>query len=208
MERLKSNWHGVVGFILALGIVGLAGGVICSPCLLSLAGLAVLSDFLAETPYALPTLPPIPTARATPPPTPTPTPLALGEYASLEGGLRLAVTQYEATQVCPDGLRQASEGAELILIQVDVENATSDVAVEIPHMVFMLLRNGNIITRDWEADCLYTEDSLGNACWEWGGKLYPGVSCEGWVAFEVPEGMSPEQLVVDGPGGSRWRLEP
>jgi hypothetical protein len=40
--------------------------------------------------------------------------------------------------------------------------------------------------------CRYDEEALGNACWKWYGELYPGVMCEGWELFEVPEKMQIE----------------
>jgi hypothetical protein len=210
MGWVRRNWHVPLGVALAFGLIGVCVAYyVCLPvgCL---TGAASLLQFAEMTPESH--LLPSPTFTSIPTPTPTattrPTALGLGESATMQEGLRIAIIEYQTTHTCPDGRTQAPEGAKLIVIQVRLENAGGDVAAEIPNMVFMLLRNGAIVTRDWEASCLYADDSLGNACWEWGGRLYPGVSCQGWVAFEVAEAINPEELLVDGPGGARWRLGP
>ena len=57
--------------------------------------------------------------------------------------------------------------------------------IEIPSIDFFL--NDYPTGLGSGGDCRYDDQSFGNACWQWNGKLYPDVTCEGWILFEVPE---------------------
>lgn len=174
---------------IALGIIlGGLGLAACYVCVVVLGIGAFLlpasKPFLTPTAHTLPSMAtPMPTLPI-PTPTATPIPLfAVGESAQWDG-LSLAVTSYEVTHTCPDGYGKPAEGAKFVIVRIQACNTSTDV-IEIPFFEFEL--NGYQSGLGAGLPCRYNEEAFGNACWQWGGKLYPGVSCEGWVLFEVPE---------------------
>ena len=182
-----------------LGVLGLAACSVCALLVLGMGGLSLISGPVAHytpsdlTPTTARMLPPmatslplLPTSTATAIPTPTATPIppfAVGESAQWDG-LSIAIISHEVTHTCPSGDGKPAEGAKFIIIYVQVRNTSSDV-IEIPSFQFEL--NSYQSGLGAALPCRYSEEAFGNACWQWSGKLYPGVSCEGWELFEVPE---------------------
>jgi hypothetical protein len=199
IEWVRQNWHVLLGAVLAFGVVGLVGTVICSPCWLSLVGLSAFSEFAAETPYAF--LSPTPT----PAPTQTPTPLAVGEFVTWGEGIRIGITEYSPDDACGTGWGEPAEGAKFIGIRVYAENVNQEVPLSVPSLYFTLLRDGNEIATGQTGTCTY-EDA-----WAWQGeRLFPNVSSEGWEVFEVPQALNTEEALVRAEsrdfGTVYWRL--
>lgn len=138
--------------------------------------------------------PSLPNPTDTPLPLPTPTVtsvplLTVGEGVQWDG-LSLSITNYEVTHTCPDGYDgQSAEGARFIVVYVTASNISSNV-LEIPSLRFRL--NGYESGLGAGLPCRYNEEAFGNACWQWGGELYPDVTCKGWELFEVPENLALE----------------
>jgi hypothetical protein len=182
-----------------LGVLGLAACAVCALFVLGMGGLFLISEPVAYyTPSDLtPTIarmlsptaaspPSLSTSTATEILAPTTTPIppfAVGESAQWDG-LSLAIISHQVTHICPGGDGKPAEGAKFIIIHVQARNTSTDV-IEIPSFAFEL--NGYQSGLGAALPCRYNEESFGNACWQWSGKLYPGVSCEGWELFEVPE---------------------
>jgi hypothetical protein len=137
----------------------------------------------------------------------------MGEWVQRDG-LSLSVTQSEATHACPDGFGgKPAEGAKFIVINVAARN-TGDNVIDMPSLHFEL--NGYQSSLGTTGACLYNEKAFGNVCWQSSGKLYPGVTCEGWELFEVPESLDLRSATVRGKVDevgtgtvdiAEWRLE-
>ena len=167
---------------------------------------------------AMPTSTATATATATVTPTPTATPipvLSLGQVITF-AGLSHSVTRYEEADTCPNGYDKPDEGAKLVVLWVRSENTSSDY-MEVPSLDIKLLQNGIEIGRDAGGiPCRYDDRAWGNACWQWGGDIWPGVSCEGWEAFQVPTATEVQGLVAEtrfhywlGQSAlAQWRLAP
>lgn len=213
-DWMRENWHVAVGVILALGIIAVTATIVCLPCLASVVGLRALSSFPSETPYTRPSATATASATATPSRTPTPVPLRIGDFATWGQGIKIGITEYSVTHACPGGYGEPAEGAKFIVIRVYTENVNQKTALNVPSLMLTLLDAGTVVGRDAGGlPCRYDEDAWGNACWQWGGKLYPDASCEGWEVFEVPENLRPEETIVRvtahyGAGTASWRLGP
>jgi len=118
-------------------------------------------------------------------------PLAIGEWAQW-GGLALSVTRYETMYTCPGGYGRSAEGAKFVIIWVAARNVSNDV-IKVPSLSFKLDGYQSGLTG---TPCRYNKEAFGNACWQWSGKLYPDVTCEGWVLFEMPEKLALEEARV------------
>ena len=209
MDWVRQNWHVVVGVVLAFGILGIASIVVCSPCLISVLGLNALSDALAETPYPFPSPRTTSTPTVTPSPTPIPGSLPVSEFVTWGEGIRIAITEYTPDNPCAVSLFDSgpAEGAKYIAIHVRAENVNQEVPLRVPPVSFTLLRDGREIARGRAGTCGLQE------AWEWqSDQLFPNVSREGWVAFEVPQALNPEEAVVRVEswdfGPVYWRLGP
>ena len=136
--------------------------------------------------------------------------LAIGEWVQW-GGLALSVTRYETTYTCPGGYGRSAEGAKFVIIQMAARNVSNDV-IKVTSLSFKLDGYQSGLTG---TPCRYNKEAFGNACWQWSGKLYPDVMCEGWVLFEVPEklALGEARVRISGRkfGGeldiAEWRLE-
>jgi len=121
----------------------------------------------------------------TSPVTPSPTAIPLLSFGdSVQwAGLSLAITRYEVTQTCPGGSGKPADGAKFVIVYVQALNASADV-IEVPSLQFQL--DGYESGLGAGFPCRYNDQAFGNACWQWSGKLYPEVACEGWELFELP----------------------
>lgn len=154
-------------FKIALGIfLGLLAAGLCAACIffvVSLGGLAYLGS-LIESPELL-----------------TATPIS-GHITKCED-IGLSVESYRVSETCPDGSGQPAQGAKFAIVEMKAVNFTNDI-LSLPSIEFRL--------NDFESglgstgSCLYDENAFGNACWQSSGKLFPGISCQGWELFEVP----------------------
>lgn len=177
----------VIGLLAVAVMVCVGGGLIG---LVQVAKTPSPPSLRLTRPAALPLA--SPTWLPTPLPAPSPTPLVLGGQVEWRG-LALGVTRQEVTRTCPGGEGQAAEGAKFVIVQVVARNVSTDV-IEIPHLDIEL--NGYQSGLGAGLPCRYNQEAFGNACWQWSGKLYPDVSCEGWLLFEVPEKLPLEQATV------------
>jgi hypothetical protein len=134
---------------------------------------------------------------------------------SYRGGLAIIVKNYEVVQKCRGYGEGPAKGSKLVYVWVTIRNVSDDI-VELPSF-FLELEGLKESSKSFGGKvCRYDEKALGNACWEWHGKLDPGVICEGWELFEVPERMQIEgrhvKVSVSSFGKTayevgRWRLE-
>ncbi len=190
---------------IAIGIfLGLLFAGLCALCLFvtaSLGGLSLLGDAIESldisTPFYLF-------------PTESPEPGHIRKCDDL--GLRLM--NYSESNECPGGFGSPAEGAKFIIASVVNKNFTDEV-IHLPTIDFQL--NGYESGLGVGRDCLYNNEAFGNSCWQWGGKLYPGVSCDGWILFEVPVSFDPYQANLhatfsdyetDIQCEAQWPLEP
>jgi len=158
------------------------------------------------------------TATPTKTPTVTPTPipeLEVGEGVLYEG-IEHTLYTYQVATICPNGYDRPDLGAKLVVLWFRSKNV-SDSLQEMPYTDLRLLKNGVEVGVDAGGiPCGYNAEAWGNACWQWSGRLWPGVSCQGWEVFQVPEALEvmgtvveaylhrwPEQGVY-----AAWRLEP
>jgi hypothetical protein len=201
MERIRQDWHVLLGIVLAFGVLGLVGTVICSPCWVSLMALSSLSEFAAETPYAFPS--PSPTSA----PTQTPTPLALGGSVRWGEGIQIGITEYSPEDPCGTGWGEPAEGARFVGIRVYAENTNQEIPLSVPSLYFTLLRDRNEIATGETGTC-----SSEDAWTSQPTRLFPNVSSEGWVVFEVPQAFDAEQALVCAEswdfGSACWHLGP
>lgn len=128
--------------------------------------------------------------------------------------LGLSFLEYSESGVCPGNFGEPAEGAKFIIATIANKNYSNDV-IEIPSIRFRL--DGYESGLGSGGDCLYDSESFSNSCWQWGGKLYPGVSCEGWILFEVPISFDPNEGIIsasfydyetDLNCEAQWPLEP
>jgi hypothetical protein len=153
---------------IALGIfLGLLVAGLCAVCIfftVSLGGLAYLGSLIES-----------PTVEATP--------TTISGYIRQCDDLGLSVVSYRISETCPDDSGQPAQGAKFVIVKMKAVNFTNDV-LSLPSIEFRL--------NDFESglgstgNCFYNENAFGNACWQSNGKLFPGVSCQGWELFEVP----------------------
>jgi hypothetical protein len=90
----------------------------------------------------------------------------------------------------------------------------SDDYRDVPYLSCRLLREGTEIGQSAWGLCeeLWDSHSWDNAC----GTLWPGISCEGYKAFQVPEATQVQGLVAEGQfhywngpdATASWLLEP
>jgi hypothetical protein len=192
---MKDSLKIAIGII--LGVLGLLACFTCAVLILSAVGLAALSSaiqpFSPTAPIAspthlisLPTIAPstaLPTNTSVVTPTATAIPvLSLGETIKW-GGLSITVRSYEVTQTCPGGDGRPADGAKFVIIYVQASNSGMDV-IDIPSLKFKVAQYESGLGAG--LPCQYNDQAFGNACWQWSGKLYPQVACEGWELFEVP----------------------
>ncbi len=127
---------------------------------------------------------------------PTPPLLAktvvVGESANI-GVLRLGVLAYNETAECPEGGGRPAQAAKFVIVQASARNDGAE-PIDLPRIRWTL--------DTYEAglgaghSCRYNQRALGNACWVSGGRLFPGAECEGWLLFEVPEGLAIESAKI------------
>jgi hypothetical protein len=208
---MKDSLKIALGII--LGVLGLAVCSICAFSLVTTGGIALIGASLpsehpsSEPPTQAVVLTPIVGAPLPPelPPsalptetivlTPQPTtvvPIQVGQWAQW-GNLALGVTSFQVSDTCPGGSGNPPPGAKFVVVQVGARNDGQDV-LDLPSLVFDLA--GYASGLGTSGDCRFNEEAFGNACWQWTGKLYPDVSCEGWELFEVPEGLSVNDAIL------------
>ena len=165
-------------FKIALGIFfGLLAAGLCAVCVLctvSGGGLAYLDSLIESSTKEV-----------------TPTPVS-GHIKKCDD-LGLSVKSYRVSETCPDGFGQPAEGAKFIIVEVKAVNFTDDI-ISLPHIEFRL--NNFESSLGSSGDCLYNENAFGNACWQSSGKLFPGVSCQGWELFEVPASFNVSTAIL------------
>jgi hypothetical protein len=106
-------------------------------------------------------------------------------------GLAIIVKNYEVVLTCRGYGEGPAQGAKLVYVWIAIRNVSDDI-VKLPSF-FLELEGLKESSKSFGGKvCRYDEKALGNACWEWHGKLDPGVMCEGWELFEVPEKMQIE----------------
>jgi len=157
-----------VSFKIALGIfLGLLAACLCTACVFFIVsgGLAYLFGSSIES--------------STEEITPTP----VSGHINKCDDLGLSVESYRISETCPDLSGQPAEGAKFIIVEVRAVDFTDDI-ISLPYIEFRL--NNFESGLGSTGDCLYNENAFGNACWQSSGKLFPGVSCQGWELFEVP----------------------
>ena len=162
----------------------------------------------------------VPTA-AEPQPMPTraPTLFALGGRLTLlthEQPFDIVVLDVSEPDTCPDGRSKADPGAKLVLLTISTENVGDDYD-ELPPLVFRLVQDDDEVGVDASPrPCPADEQAWRNACWQMAaGGLWPGVSCQGWLALQVRLGATVEQLAAEAYLADdedeplvRWRLGP
>ena len=145
--------------------------------------------------HEMPTLPSPRIAGGTVPPETLPDlprTVALGESVKV-GALRVAVLAYVETDKCPEGGGRPAQGAKFVIAQASARNDGAEV-IDLPRIHWMLdsydagLGAGH--------SCRYNQRAFGNACWVSEGRLFPGAACEGWLLFEIPEGVATESTKV------------
>ncbi len=178
-----------------LGVLAILACLACGFIILSVGGAAMLSSYITPLPTAENFSTAIDLFAATPTPVVTPTPIVpifIGEWAQWDG-LSLSVKEYQTTQACPGNYGQPAAGAKFVIAQVTARNASTDV-IDMPSLKIQL--NSYESGLGASLDCRYDQEAFGNACWQWSGKLYPDVICEGWVLFEVPADMSLQNAII------------
>jgi hypothetical protein len=121
--------------------------------------------------------------------------MALGDTFQFEG-LQHSIVSYNETDTCPNGSDKADEGAKLVVLWIRSENVSNDYR-DMPSLDLRLLRDGIEIGKDAGgcSPCCYDSRTWGNACWP---GLWPGVACEGWEVWAVPEATQVQGLVAEG----------
>lgn len=169
-------------FKIAFGIfLGLLAAGLCAACIFftaSFGGVAYLISLIESLEYSTPISPGIflePTLDITQTPVP-------GHIKQCDD-LGLSIESYRVSETCPNGLGQPAEGAKFVIVEIRAINFSDDV-ISFPYIEFLLddYQTGLGST----GDCTYSDEAFGNACWQSGGKLFPGVSCQGWELYEVP----------------------
>ena len=165
-------------FKIALGVfLGLLAAGLCAVCIfftISFSGLAYLFSSI-DVPGSTPVSPDFslyPTLSATSTPVPG--------YIKQCHDLGLSIESYRVSETCPDSLGQPAEGAKFVVVEIKAVNFSDDV-ISFPYIEFRL--DGYQSGLGSTGDCRYNNEAFGNAC---SGKLFPGVSCQGWELFEVP----------------------
>jgi hypothetical protein len=127
---------------------------------------------------------------------PTPSLLAqtvvLGESAKV-GALRLAALAYSETDKCPDGGGRPAQAAKFVIVEASVRNDGTEI-MDLPRIHWTL--DSHEASLGAGHSCRYNQRAFGNACWTSAGRLFPGAECEGWLLFEVPEGLAVESAMI------------
>jgi hypothetical protein len=110
-------------------------------------------------------------------------------------GLAILVRSYEIASKCREYGNGPAEGSKLVYVWIVVRNISKDV-VKLPSFLVELEGIKEPSKSFGGSVCRYDKKALGNACWNWHGNLDPGVMCEGWELFEVPEKMRVEGRYV------------
>ena len=193
---------------IALGVfLGLLAAGLCALCLLfvvSIGGLNILSEELESFEE---TIEPQQFSTETP----------IHGHIEKCDDLGFKIVSYREANQCPSsvyGENKPAEGAKFIIATVEMTNFTNDV-IEIPSIDFKLDNYESGLGSG--SECRYDDESFGNSCWQWNRKLYPSVTCQGWIMFEVPKGFETNKanlhvLFIDRITGvdceGQWPLEP
>lgn len=113
--------------------------------------------------------------------------LGYGETAHLSNGVEVTAHEFEFDTQVGD-FTEADDGYHFALLYLTGENTSDDPEhLPQPWLDFVVLANGN----QWDA-----ESGIGMDDYEAfeGGEVQPGVTREGYVAFEVPEDLEQEDL--------------
>ena len=168
--------------------------------IVAIAAIAMFAGCIEEPPSA-PTVTPTPavtptTTKATPTPTPTPkTELSLGESVVV-GNISFTVVKYEFTDSYEARYpkekytHRPPEGAKYLWVYVKAKNV-GELAYYIP---------GN-----YGVDLLYKGEEIMYTSPNWfyekemyygGTKIYPDITEEGWILYEVPKGIETSQAKI------------
>lgn len=132
------------------------------------------------------------------------TTLALGATATV-GGLALTINRYEWNTSCPVGDARAGTGRKFVVLQAVGRNDGSGAAS--PTAAQWAVEG---VPAGSSVPCRPEGTPFEEACYR-SGAIPAGGRCEGWLLFEVPEGLSVPGAVVSarvvGTGTEgRWRL--
>ncbi len=125
-----------------------------------------------------------------------PTPLArtvlIGEPAKV-GDLTLSALGIIEKDECPHGGGRPAQAAKFLVVQA---RASNDGRVLVDLSTIHWSVDGYVAGLGAGSPCRYDQRAFGNACWKSSGKLFPGAACEGWLLFEVPEGLAVDTTTI------------
>ena len=141
-----------------------------------------------------------------PPSAPTVTPtqkteLSLGESAILDD-IEFTVVRFEESHMyecntTPKETVYSADGAKFLWVYVKAKNV-GEVAREVPDTFFniKMLYKGEEINSQGIRGSAFWGDPVGRKMYHDYEKVYPNVTEEGWILFEVPEGIDLSQAKI------------
>lgn len=141
-----------------------------------------------------------------PPSAPTETPtqeteMSLGQSAML-GDIEFTVVRFEESNMyecntTPNETVYSAEGAKFLWVYVKAKNV-GEVAREVPDTLFniKMLYKGEEINSLGIRGSAFWGDPVGRKMYHDYEKVYPSVAEEGWILFEVPEGIDLSQAKI------------
>ena len=136
-------------------------------------------------------------------PTETPTPkteLSLGESAILED-IEITVVRFEESHEYEYTFNKTvypAEGAKFLWVYVIAKNV-GEVAREVPDRsdgIEMLYKGEKIFTHNMGGSASSLKRKIYDSPGIFSDQIFPGVTEEGWILFEVPEGIALSQAKI------------